>query len=155
VSPPAGQLWGRQAVLVGHGLQAPFPSQVPALLQFCFVGSLLLLAQRDLGSEPSEGTLWQVPAAVVPVVPLPRQVLHRPPVVWSSEQALLQHTPSVQNPVWHWADEVHGAPSTFRPQVSTPEMVTQVLGARQSWAWVATVHVVLHAPATQAKLPQG
>jgi hypothetical protein len=139
-------------VLVGHGLQAPFPSQEPALLQFCFVGSLLLLAQRDLGSEPSEGTLWQVPAAVVP---LARQVLHRPPVVWSSEQALLQHTPSVQNPVWHWADEVHGAPSTFRPQVSTPEMVTQVLGARQSWACVATVHVVLHAPATQAKLPQG
>jgi hypothetical protein len=122
--PLAGQLWGRQAVVFGHGLQAPLPLQVPALLQSGFIGSLLLLAQRDLGSGPSEGTLWQVPAAVV--VPLARQVLHRPPVVWSSEQALLQHTPSVQNPVWHWLDEVHVAPLTFRPQLSTPPIVTQV-----------------------------
>lgn len=152
MSPPTGQLWGRQAVVFGHGLQAPLPSQVPALLQSCFAGSLLLLAQRDLGSDPSMGTLWQVPAAVVPVA---LQVLHRPPVVGSSEQAVLQHTPSVQIPLWHWLDAVHVAPLTFRPQLSTPAMVTQVLGARQSWACVATVHVVLHTPATQAKLPQG
>jgi hypothetical protein len=70
------------------------------------------------------------------------------------EQALLQHTPSVQKPLWHWLVAVHAAPLTLRPQVSAPAIVTQVLGARQSWACVATVHVVLHAPATQAKLPQ-
>jgi hypothetical protein len=91
-----------------------------------------------------------VPAGLVPVA---LQVSHKPPEV-ALEQALLQHTPSVQNPLWHWLDAVHAAPLTLRPQLSTPEMVTQVLGETQSWACVATVHVVLHAPASHAKPPQ-
>ena len=74
------------------------------------------------------------------------QVSHQPPDV-ASEQAVLQHTPSVQNPLWHWLDAVHAAPSTFRPQ----ELLTQVSGAIQS---VSLAQVVLHAPAAHTKLPQ-
>jgi hypothetical protein len=74
------------------------------------------------------------------------QVLHRPPDA-APEHAVLQHTPSVQNPLWHWSGVVHAAPSDFRPQ----EFFTHVSGAMQS---VSFAQVVLHAPEAQMKLPQ-
>lgn len=56
------QLCRRHPVLVDHGAQAPFPSQIPALLQLPVAGSLFVLAQRVLGSAPPLSTLEQVPA---------------------------------------------------------------------------------------------
>ena len=120
VRTPAVQLCWRQPVLLDHGWQAPLPSQLPALLQSPFVGSLFASAQRDLGSEPTLSTFEQVPDGAV-LVPL--QVLHRPPEV-ASAQAVLQHRPSVQNPLWHWLAAVQAAPSALRPQVSFAQILT-------------------------------
>ncbi len=141
------QLCWRQPVLLGHGWQAPFPSQLPALLQSPFVGSLFAFAQRDLGSEPALSTLEQVPAGAV-LVPL--QVLHRPPEV-ASAQAVLQHRPSVQNPLWHWFAAVQAAPLALRPHVLSAQMLTP----EQSCAWVAGVQLFLQAPEEQVKGSQG
>jgi len=101
-----------------------------------------LFTQRDFGSEPPLSTLEHVPTRLVPV---PLQVLHRPPEV-ASAQAELQQTPSVHNPLWHWVADVHAAPFTFSPQ----ELFTQVSGATQS---VSLVQVVLQAPEAHTKLP--
>jgi hypothetical protein len=120
VRTPAVQLCWRQPVLLDHGWQAPLPSQLPALLQSPFVGSLFAPAQRDFGSEPALSTLEQVPDGAV-LVPL--QVLHSPPEV-ASAQAVLQHRPSVQNPLWHWLAAVHAAPLARRPQVSFAQILT-------------------------------
>jgi hypothetical protein len=84
-----------------------------------------------------------VPAAVVPVA---LQVLHRPPEA-AEEQAVLQQTPSVQNPLWHSSALVHAAPFTFRPQ----ELFAQMSGRLQS---VSSVQMVLQAPESHTKLPQ-
>jgi hypothetical protein len=86
--------------------------------------------------------LEHVPAWLVPV---PLQVLQRPPEA-ASAQAVLQHIPSVQKPLWHWLAAVHAAPFTFSPQ----EFFTQVFGATQS---VSLVHVVLQAPESHRKWP--
>jgi hypothetical protein len=73
------------------------------------------------------------------VVPL--QVLH------DSAQATLQHTLSVQIPLLHWLAAVHEAPSSLRPQ----EFPVHAAGEMQS---ALLVHVDLHAPESQMKLPQ-
>lgn len=73
--------------------------------------------------------------------------MHRPPEV-ASAQAVLQHTPSVQKPLWHWMAAVHAAPFTFKPHELFTE---QVLGATQS---VSLVQVVSQAPALHTKSPQ-
>ena len=88
----------------GQGAQAPFPSQTPALWQSCFEGSLFLLEQRHLGSEPLEGNIVASAGGRVPVA---KQLLHRPPEERPSLQTLLEHTPSVQKPLWHWLAAVH------------------------------------------------
>jgi hypothetical protein len=138
------QLSWRQPVVLDQGRQAPAPLQVPSFEQLPVAA--LLFTQRDLGSAPPSATLAQVPTGL-PVVPL--QVLHNPPVM-ASEQRVSQHTPSVQKPLAHWLALVHGAPFTFRPH----DPFTQVLGGMQSWASVATVQLLLQAPATHAKVPQ-
>jgi hypothetical protein len=61
-------------------------------------------------------------------------------------QAVLQHTPSVQNPLWHWLAAVHAAPFTFSPQ----EFFTQVFGLTQS---VSLAQVVMQTPEAHKKLP--
>lgn len=134
------QLSGRQPALGGQGRQAPEPLQVPSFEQSPALTSLF--GQRDLGSGPPLSTLEHVPPRLVPV---PRQVLHSPPEA-ASAQAELQHTPSVQNPLWHWLAVVHATPLTFNPQ----ELFTQVSGATQS---VSLVHVVLQAPESHTKPP--
>ena len=86
------------------------------------------------------------------MVPVALQVLHRPPA--APEQPFSQHTPSVQNPLWHSLDAAQVAPFPFGPQVGAPEVATtQLLGATQSWACVAVVHVVLQAPELHWKVP--
>lgn len=121
------QLSFRQPVVADHGWHLPPPSQVPALLQSPADG--LLAAQRPLESEVPAGTLVQVPGGTVEV---PLHVLHKPPLL-ASAQALLQQTPSVQKPLWHWLALEHVAPFTLRPQ----EPFTQVAGGTQSLASVA------------------
>jgi hypothetical protein len=74
------------------------------------------------------------------------QVLHKPSED-ASAQTELQHTPSVQNPLWHCPDAVHAAPFTFKPH----ELFTQVSGATQS---ASLAHTVLQAPESHMKLPQ-
>ena len=145
----AGKVWVpptqpscRQPALLDEGRQAPEPLQVPSFEQSPVLASLF--TQRDFGSEAPLSTLEHVPTRLVPV---PLQVLHRPPEA-ASAQAELQQTPSVQNPLWHWLAEVHAAPLTFNPQ----ELFTQVSGATQS---VSFVQVVLQAPEAQTKLPHG
>jgi hypothetical protein len=137
------QLSLRQPVVADHGWHLPEPSQVPALLQSPAAG--LLAAQRPLESEVPAGTLAQVPGGVVEV---PLHVLHKPPVV-ASAQALLQQTPSVQKPLWHWLALEQVAPFTLRPQ----EPFTQVAGGTQSLASVADVQLILQAPFSQTKPP--
>jgi hypothetical protein len=137
---PSAQLSCRQPVLLDQGRQEPEPLQVPSFEQSPLLASLF--AQRALGSEPPLSTLEQVPVGLV-LVPL--QVLHRPPAV-ASVHAVLQQTPSVQNPLWHPLPALHAAPFSFKPQ----ELFTQVSGATQS---VSLVQVVLQAPELQTKLP--
>ena len=137
---PTTQLSCRQPALLDEGRQAPAPLQVPSLEQSPALA--LLFAQRDFGSEPPLSTLEHVPAWLVPV---PLQVLQRPPEA-ALAQALLQHTPSVQKPLWHWLAAVHAAPFTFSPQ----EFFTQVFGATQSVSFVQVVMQVLEA---HTKLP--
>ena len=137
---PPAQLSCRQPALLDEGRQAPEPLQVPSFEQSPVLASLF--TQRDFGSEPPLSTLEHVPTRLVPV---PLQVVHRPPEA-ASAQAELQQAPSVQNPLWHWPAEVHAAPFTFNPQ----ELCTQVSGAAQSVSWV---QVVLQAPEAQTKLP--
>jgi hypothetical protein len=138
------QLSCRQPVLLDHGRQAPAPLQVPSFEQSPLPTTLLV--QRALGSAPPLSTLAQVPAVLVCV---PLQVLHRPPDV-ASAQSVLQQTPSVQKPLWHWLALVQAAPFTFRPQ----ELLTQVLGGTQSVVSVAGVQPVLQAEAAQTNVPQ-
>jgi hypothetical protein len=138
---PLAQLSCRQPVPLGQGRQAPAPLHVPSRVQSPLATSPFL--QRDLGSVWPLSTKEQVPAGPACV---PLQDLHRPPE-GASEQALLQHTPSVQNPLRHWVAAVHAAPSPFRPQ----ELFAQVLGGAQS---VSLVQVVLHAPESHAKVTQ-
>jgi hypothetical protein len=139
---PPLQLSGRQPVLVDHARQAPAPLHVPSFEQS--PPTTLLFTQRDFGSAPPLSTAAQVPAALVRV---PLQVLHRPSL--ASAHALLQHTPSVQKPLWHWLAAVQAAPFTLRPH----EPFTQVLGGTQSCASVAAVQLVLHEPFAQSKVP--
>ena len=142
VLPLTGQICPRQAFPLDQGRQAPAPLHVPSLEQS--PAPALLLLQRDFVSEPPLSTLEQVPGVLV-VVPL--QVLHRPPEV-ASAQALLQHNPSVQNPLWHWLAAVQAAPFPFLPHVVTPFVNTQVAGATQS---ESAVQVFLHALEVQMK----
>ena len=137
---PSTQLSCRQPALLDEGRQAPEPLQVPSFEQSPVLASLF--TQRDFGSEPPLSTLEHVPTRLVPV---PLQVLHRPPET-ASAQAELQQTPSVQNPLWHWLADVHAALFTFNPQ----ELFTQVSGATQS---VSFVQVVLQPPEAHTKLP--
>ena len=137
---PPTQLSCRQPALLAEGRQAPEPLQVPSLEQSPVLVSLL--TQRDFGSGPPLSTLEHVPTRLVPE---PLQVLHRPPEA-ASAQTELQHTPSVQNPLWHWLAELHATPFTFNPQ----ELFTQVSGATQSASFV---QVVLQAPEAHTKLP--
>lgn len=137
------QLSFRQAVAFDHGWQWPAPSQVPLLLQLPAAASLAW--QRAFGSAFPAATLVQVPAGTVPT---PLQVLHKPPRT-ASLQAVLQHTPSVQNPLWHCCALVQAAPFTLRPQ----DPFTHVLGGVQSCASVAAVQLLLHAAFWQAKAP--
>ena len=147
VLPVVGQLCARQAVVLGQGRQAPLPSHVPSLVQSAlFAGSLF--AQRDLGSEPPLSTLEQVPEGAV-LVPL--HVLHRLPEV-ASAQAVLQHTPSVQKPLWHRVAAVQAAPLGFRPQEPTPPDTSHVAGGTQS---ASVAQVLLHAPDRHMKGSQG
>lgn len=64
---------------------------------------------------------------------------------------MLQHTPSVQNPLWHWLAAVHDTPLALRPQVLFAQMFTP----EQSCAWVAGVQLFLQAPEVHAKGSQG
>lgn len=139
------QLSLRQPVDADQGWHFPAPSQVPALLQSPLAG--LLAAQRPLESEVPAGTLVHVPAATVGV---PLQVLHNPPEL-ASAQALLQQTPSVQKPLWHWLALEQVAPFTLRPH----DPFTQVAGGTQSLASVADVQLILHAPFSQTNPPHG
>jgi hypothetical protein len=60
----------------------------------------------------------------------------------ASAQIVLQHTPSVQMPLWHWVAAVHAEPLVFFPQV----LPTQVLGGTQS---VSTKQGSLQEPEAQ------
>jgi hypothetical protein len=141
---PAVQLSGRQPVLLDHGRQAPPPLQVPSFEQSPLPAALL--AHRPLGSALPLSTLAQVPAGLVRV---PLQVLQSPPAA-ASAHVVLQHTPSVQKPLWHSRALVQAAPLALRPQ----EPLAQVLGGTQSCPWVAAVQLVLQAPPSHAKVPQ-
>ena len=57
--------------------------------------------------------------------------------------AVVQHTPCSQKFELHWLSAVHVAPVGSLPQL----LLTQLFGATQSAAIVATVHVVLQAVA--------
>ena len=140
----AAQLSCRQPVLLDQGRQEPEPLQVPSLEQSPLATALLL--QRDLGSTPPLSTPEHVPAVLVLVA---LQVLHRPPDVASAHK-VLQQTPSVQKPLWHWLALVHAAPFTFKPQ----ELLTHVLGGTQSFDSVAGVQLLLQAEAAQTNVPQ-
>jgi hypothetical protein len=80
---------------------------------------------------------------------VPLHVLHKPPEV-ASAQAVLQHTPSVQNPLWHWPAAVHAKPFPFKPQ----ELFTQVSGGLQSVSFVQMFRQAF-ALELHTKLPQG
>ncbi len=140
---PPVQLSFRQPVAVDHGWHLPAPSQAPLFSQWPAAASLA--TQRDLGSEPPGLTKAHVPGGLGA---MPLQVLHKPPVA-ASLQAVSQQKPSVQKPLWHWLPAVQAAPLSLRPH----EPATQVLGGVQSWASVATVQLLLHAPSWQAKPP--
>ena len=135
------QLSCRQPVPLAHGRQAPAPLQVPSREQSPLATSPFL--QRDLTSAWPLSTNEHVPAGPAWV---PLQDMHKP-LGEASEHEVLQHTPSVQNPLKHWVAAVHAAPFTFRPQL----LFAQVVGERQS---VSFVQVVLQAPESQMKLPQ-
>jgi hypothetical protein len=77
---------------------------------------------------------------------VPLHVLHSPPVE-ASAHAVLQHSPSVQKPLWHWLAAVHDTPLALRPQV----LFAQMLTPEQSCAWVAGVQLFLQAPEAQVK----
>jgi hypothetical protein len=91
------QLSVRHAVLAlgkAHAVRV-LPSQVPP-------HRVLSLAQAARAPRGAPATARQVPA-----LPDSAQASH-----WPS-QALLQQTPSVQNPVVHWLPWVHAAPFAF------------------------------------------
>jgi hypothetical protein len=91
--PGLGQLALRQPVLAGQGRHAPLPLHVPSVEQSPAAG--LLAVHLCLGSDCPFPTNEHFPT-----LPATLQLMQRPPVE-ASEQALLQHTPSVQKPLSH------------------------------------------------------
>jgi hypothetical protein len=114
-----------------HGLHAPLPLQVPSLVQSPEPG--LLAAQRCLGSDCPLATLEHLPT-----LPETLQLLQSPPVE-ASEQALSQHTPSVQKPEAHWLPVVQAEPLFLTPQ----DPFEHVLGDLQSPSlWQLLLHAL-------------
>jgi hypothetical protein len=118
-----------QIVPVAYFAQPPAPSQRPFVPQLAAPWSLQTL--RVSTAFPASGV--QVPRAEASA-----QLRHAPP------QASLQHTPSTQKPDAQSGAAVHAPPFVRLPQL----WLTQAIPGAQS-AFV--LHVVLHAPMTQAK----
>ena len=130
------QLAWRHPVAFDQARQAPAPLHVPSFEQS--PAPALLAVQRCFGSAPPEATAEQVPT-----LPDTLQLMHKPPVV-ASLQAVLQQTPSVQNPLKHCALLAQVAPLDFLPH----ELFTQVLGETHS---LSSLQVVKQAPLAQVK----
>jgi hypothetical protein len=116
-----------------------------------------VLLQLPLAPQAPEAAGWQVTGLVARAGVPPGMFEHRPALLvgwlqlWQPPaQGVLQQTPSAQKPLVHWPPAVHEAPSGFSPQ----ELLTHVLGGKQSWASVAFVQPDLHAPSVQANTPQ-
>jgi hypothetical protein len=122
------QLWARQPMLVSQKSHLPAPSQVPFRPQLLWA----LARQRALGSAPPSGTGEQVPT-----LPVTLQLWHVPVV--ASVQAVLQQTPSVQNPLRHWSALEQLAPFDFLPH----DPFTHTLPAAQ---WASVVQLLRQLP---------
>lgn len=94
------QLAARQTVEAGYWAQAPAPPHKP-------------LVPQDAAPSSEHSSSGSVPAAMFPHVPSAPEPFLAAEHAWQAPpHAVLQHTPSVQLPLAHWAEAVQTVPST-------------------------------------------